>query len=295
MKIVATTAPTSPKTKKTEFKPQAAMAAPTAVATAAEVPPPRACRDCQGNGRSLQRLHRVESWRGQRILVEARKWRRRRQGRPKMAAPAVGREALIAATRELMKTMPPGQITRLDIARAAGVDPNLIRYYFGDRSALLIAAVLQAGSELRERQARGYAEGTSARDKIRRRIFILLETLYQDPSLHHLIIERIIHSKSKPARQLRNDLVYRTCDELAVVIEEGVAAGEFRRVDHRHLFLATVGACSFPMAERALFAELMGAAISEADLQAYAEFISGVFLDGLTMHERVRRSRPRNS
>jgi TetR/AcrR family transcriptional regulator len=190
-----------------------------------------------------------------------------------------------------VKSMPPGQITRLDIARAAGVDPALIRYYFGDKSALLVAAVLQAGAELRERQARGYAEGTSARDKIRRRIFILLETLYQDPSLHHLIIERIIHSKSKPARQLRHDLVYRTCDELAAVIEEGVAAGEFRRVDHRHLFLATVGACSFPMAERALFAELMGGPTGEADLRAYADFVSDVFLDGLAVRKPERPPR----
>jgi len=218
--------------------------------------------------------------RGQRVLVKAGK-PRRKQGRPNKRAPAVGPEVLIAAARELMKSMPPGQITRLDIARAAGVDPALIRYYFGDKSALLVAAVLQAGTELRERQARGYAEGTSARDKIRRRIFILLETLYQDPSLHHLIIERIIHSRSKAARRLRHDLVYRGCDELAAVIEEGVAAGGFRHVDHRHLFLATVGACSFPMAERALFEELMGGPITEVDLRAYADFVSSVFLDGL--------------
>lgn len=218
---------------------------------------------------------------------------KRKQGRPQKDKPAVGPDALIAATRELMKSVPPGQITRLDIARAAGVDPALIRYYFGDKSALLVAAVLQAGAELRERQARGYAEATSVRDKVRQRIFILLETLYRDPSLHHLIIERIIHSKSKAARQLRHDLVYRTCNELAAVIEEGVAAGEFRRVDPRHLFLATVGACSFPMAERALFAELMGGSTSEAALRAYAGFVSDVFLDGLTSHKeekRVRRS-----
>jgi TetR/AcrR family transcriptional regulator len=223
-------------------------------------------------------------------LAKARKKRQRKQGRPNKGAPVVGRDTLIAATRELMKSKPPGQITRLDIARAAGVDPALIRYYFGDKSALLVAAVLQAGSELRERQARGYAEATSVRDKVRRRIFILLETLYQDPSLHHLIIERIIHSKSKPARQLRHDLVYRTCDELAAMIEEGVAAGEFRRVDHRHLFLATVGACSFPMAERALFAELMGGPTTEAHLRAYAEFVSDVFLDGLSQTPRKREA-----
>src|SRR5689334_9491691 len=59
-----------------------------------------------------------ERWRGQRILAKAtNKTRkpRRKQGRPNKGAPVVGREVLIAATRELMKSMPPGQITRLDI------------------------------------------------------------------------------------------------------------------------------------------------------------------------------------
>ena len=221
---------------------------------------------------------------------------RRRQGRPHKDAPTVGREALIAATRNLTKTIPAGRITRLDIARAAGVDPALIRYYFGDKSKLLVAAVLQAGAELRERQARAFAEETSVRERIRRRIFVLLEMLYQDPSLHHLIIERIIHSKSKEARQLRHDMVHGTCKQLAAVINEGVAKGEFHRVDPRHLFLATVGACSFPMAERAMFEELMGGPTTEADLHAYAQFVSDIFLDGLSApaprKKRVKRKRP---
>jgi len=120
--------------------------------------------------------------------------------------------------------------------------------------------------------------------------------LYQDPSLHHLIIERIIHSKSKEARKLRHDMVHGTCKQLAAVIDEGVAKGEFHRVDPRHLFLATVGACSFPMAERAMFEELMGAPTTEADLHAYAQFVSDIFLDGLSApasgKKRVKRKRP---
>ena len=54
-----------------------------------------------------------------------------------------------------------------------------------------------------------------------------------------------------------------------------------RRVDPRHLFLAMVGACSFPMAERALFAELMGGEPTRAQLDAYANFVVDLFLVGL--------------
>jgi AcrR family transcriptional regulator len=222
---------------------------------------------------------------------------RRKQGRPQKDRPAVGRDTLIAATRNLMKTTPPAQITRLDIARAAGVDPALIRYYFGNKSALVVAAVLQAGAELRDRQLSSSAQATSVVDNIRRRIVVLLETLYQDTSLHHLIIERIIHSNSKKARDLRQDMVFGSCEELAAIIEQGVAGGQLRRVDPRHLFLAMVGACSFPMAERALFAELMGGEPTRAQLDAYANFVVDLFLVGLTDNagKRSAKALPENA
>jgi AcrR family transcriptional regulator len=203
--------------------------------------------------------------------------------------PAVGRETLIAATRKLVKTIPPGQITRLDIARAAGVDPALIRYYFGNKEALLATAVLEAGAQMRDRMRQDSAQGSSAADKIRRRMVALLEALYEDPSLHHLVIERIIHNYSKEARDFRHDLVFGACDNLASIIEEGVASGELRRVDPRHLFLAMIGACSFPMAERALFDELMGKETTRAHLDAYAGFVTEMFINGLAGPARKRK------
>ena len=45
------------------------------------------------------------------------------------------------------------QITRLDIARFARVDPALIRYYFGDKSTLLTTLAVQMIEELLERLA----------------------------------------------------------------------------------------------------------------------------------------------
>jgi AcrR family transcriptional regulator len=195
--------------------------------------------------------------------------------------PAVGRDALVAVARKLLKTKPPGQITGLELARAGNVDPALIRYYFPDRSKLFVAAALQALEELRERQRVNSIGANSAADKLRRRIATLLESLFDDPSLHYLIVDRIIHIKSKEARALRRDTVRQTCENFAAVIDEGVATGEFHRVDPRHLYLAVVGACSFPMAERDLFAELMGNGPSRAHVQAYAEFLANALLTGL--------------
>lgn len=203
--------------------------------------------------------------------------------------PAVGRDSLIAATRKLVRTIPPGQITRLDIARAAGVDPALIRYYFGNKEALLAAAVLEAGKEMRKRTREDSALANSPSDKLRRRMVNLLDVLYEDPSLHHLIIEKIIHGHSKQMREFRHDMVHGSCKELASIIEEGTHLGEMGPVDPRYLFLATIGACSFPMGERALFDELMGREATRADLEAYSHFVTELFIHGLAAMSGKRK------
>lgn len=206
---------------------------------------------------------------------------KRKPGRPQKDVPAVGRETLIAATRNLLKTMAPSQISRLHIARAANVDPGLIRYYFGDKSRLIIAAVLDAVTELRDRQQANMTTAGSPGEKLSRRIRVLLQALFDDPSLHHLILERIIHGKSKQASELRHDMVHGTCNALAAIIDEGVKSGEFRPVDLRFLFLVMVGACSYAMGERALFGELLGEEPTRAHVESYGDFVAQLFLNGL--------------
>src|SRR4051812_37632865 len=62
---------------------------------------------------------------------------KRGQGRP--ADNTVGKETVLATARKLVKEHPPARVTISLIAREAGVDPALVRYYFGDRSNLLLA------------------------------------------------------------------------------------------------------------------------------------------------------------
>lgn len=73
--------------------------------------------------------------------------KRRRIGRPALGKATVGRDALIAKTCELLARMPPSRVTRAEVARAMKVDPSLIRYYFRDRSTLLLAAVERLSAE----------------------------------------------------------------------------------------------------------------------------------------------------
>src|SRR5699024_10984818 len=62
---------------------------------------------------------------------------KRRKGRP--SDEGVGKDALLETAKRLIREMPPARVTISLIAREAGVDPALVRYYFGDRSKLLMA------------------------------------------------------------------------------------------------------------------------------------------------------------
>jgi AcrR family transcriptional regulator len=72
---------------------------------------------------------------------------RRSKGRPVTASAGVGRDALITATRQLLQELPPEQVTATAIARRAGGDPALVRYYFGNRTKLLLEVAQQIGGE----------------------------------------------------------------------------------------------------------------------------------------------------
>jgi TetR/AcrR family transcriptional regulator len=76
----------------------------------------------------------------------------RSKGRPTDAKSAVGPEVLIEATRRLLRTRAPREITRKEIAGFAKVDPGLIRYYFRDKENLLLAATMQIEREHRARE-----------------------------------------------------------------------------------------------------------------------------------------------
>ena len=64
---------------------------------------------------------------------------KRGQGRPVVGENDVGQDRLVAAAEKLLRQMPPARVTIALIAREASVDPALVRYYFGNRMALLLA------------------------------------------------------------------------------------------------------------------------------------------------------------
>ncbi len=211
---------------------------------------------------------------------------KRKQGRPNRGAGGVGRETLIAAARAVLRRKRPEQVTRLDIAEEAGVDPGLVRYYFGDTSELLLAAALEAATDLRREQMQLAGQEGSPSERFAARIRALVRTTSREPYMHHLFVDKIVSGDAPAVKEARAGMVTRGREELAGIIAEGVSRGEMRPVDAGILYLAIIGATTFPVSEPRLFAALLGRdEFREGDLDLYVDGLVDLFMRGLAAKE----------
>ena len=208
--------------------------------------------------------------------------KKRSKGRPYDPDSAVGRDALIKATRELLRTVPPAKMTRLDIARHAGVDPALIRYYFGDKSRLMAEVVLEVLRDMRAARERR-ASTTGLDDRLRSRLANSVQLFQEHPHHYSLVLEQIFTGIEPKLREMwRRDVIQPGMAELTSIIEDGIKRGELRRVDPRFLHLLIVAAGEFYATGRAVLEDLFGRQAVDAKLErAYVEFLFDLFMYGM--------------
>jgi TetR/AcrR family transcriptional regulator len=82
-----------------------------------------------------------------------RKRQQRARGRPRDSGASVGADAIVREVCELLREFAPRDVTLLRVAQHAGVDRSLIRYYFKNRSSLLLAAARHLFAQLQSELA----------------------------------------------------------------------------------------------------------------------------------------------
>lgn len=212
----------------------------------------------------------------------AKKPVRRSIGRP-VAKGGVGRESLIETTCELLKTLPPNEVTRVGVARKANVDPSLIKYYFRDRSSLLLAAAERLMDQAAVAMERASAEaGNTAEGRLRARISGLLDLNLNYPFFHRLIMDEVVNSKDALAQQLLSSMTDRRMGVYGEIIEMGVQAGALRRVEPFFLSTAVIGMCEFFATGSAMMRAALGEGVDESRArEGYKEFIIDLIMNGL--------------
>jgi len=216
-----------------------------------------------------------------RATGEAPQSARRGQGRPRRADAEATRARLIAATRALLHRTKPAKITRFDIAREAGVDPALVRYYFGNKAALFSEVIDVVSAELKARRAALPASGPVV-ERITAYLEVWLEVFTGNPHFHELVVEQVFHGEQAGAAQRLKQFVGRAYPELEALVMEGIANGELREAEPRFVYLAIVALTEFFATASPLVEALFGRRGAAAKLRAdYGRFAAGLLIDGL--------------
>ena len=216
--------------------------------------------------------------------------KRRGIGRPRAGAPhAVGRDALIATACNLLTTLPPGQVTRARVAEALNVDPSLIRYYFRDRSTLLLAAFQRLTTDyltMADDNSR-LKHSATPEESLRARVTALLRLNYKYPYFHQLVVDEIANMDVDDAREQLQHLTDRGLTTYGDIFKEGVRDGSLRDVDNAMLFIAIIGMTHFFVSGSSIVKMAIGKRVYDEKLmETYGQFICNILLHGVQGRKR---------
>lgn len=207
-----------------------------------------------------------------------RKETKRGKGRPVAAENGVGREALIAAARKLLQDLPPAQVTIAAVGRQAGVDPALIRYYFGNREALLFEVAQQIAAPGEGVVPKEDADASGQIESVIHQTFRFTRSAKY---MQRLMTEELGSAKSPEIQQK-----LREWQHTPVEIYEGIrgrdGGAELNDYDALFLHLAVVGISDFFHSGASVVQMLAPDGSDLAELEKrYEAFVVKLLLDGL--------------
>lgn len=203
--------------------------------------------------------------------------KKRGQGRPVASENGVGREALINATCKLLRNLPPAQVTLAAIGREAGVDPALVRYYFGDRQTLLFeAAKVIAGDPQKSLQPE--AEPADQLANFIHRTFRFTRSARY---MQRLMAEELSNAKSPEVLdQLRG--WHSTPVDFYRSLQDEDGGDTLASFDPLFFHLAVIGMSDFFQSGEAVVRMLAPEGTDLEELgQRYESFVTRLLLDGL--------------
>lgn len=209
----------------------------------------------------------------------------RSKGRPD-ATDSVGREALIKAAIEALRSTTPQSLTLAAVAAQADVHPALIRYYFGNKDGLLREVthhLVQAGHEA----VRSKLESDAPLDeKLAERLNSMISLVQANPHYHRLMLDKV-YSKAgdSPGDSLLGQITSRGMRLTTAMLHDG-ETHTLRPVDPRFLHVALIGLAEFFVSAKPLLQELFG---EDADMdelrRRYVSFLQTLILKGITLPE----------
>jgi AcrR family transcriptional regulator len=207
----------------------------------------------------------------------------------------IGKELLIEKTAELLRTVPPEKLSLSVAARHAKVHLTLFKYYFQDRTRLLVDVARMLSKEIGDRviEIEGANDAKSAPERLAIRVDAMVDFFLVNPFYHRLMVEIIDNETDPLATELINLWMGKTLEIYEGLIDAGVAEGTLRPIDPAFTFLAIMGLC-----EKILHAAKLAARTGESQASAAERYkahvielvLKGVGADGVASAGVTRKS-----
>jgi AcrR family transcriptional regulator len=184
---------------------------------------------------------------------------------------------------ELLRDFAPQDVTLLRVAGYVGVDRSLIRYYFKNRSSLLLAAARHLFAQLQsELDVALRAAPADPATQLRENARALLRFQIKHPYFHRLMIEEVFYSDEPEAQAFVESITSAAVAELRATANAAARHAGTRSVDGVFLYLAIIGMCEFFVTGTPILKVAFGKDYDkEAVSRRYEKFIFDYVVDGL--------------
>jgi TetR/AcrR family transcriptional regulator len=145
--------------------------------------------------------------------------------------------AILQAAERIFAEAGYGSARTNAIAAQAGVNKALLYYYFKSKDGLYRAILNEHLNEFQRRVSEVLSAEGSARSKLLKYVSMHFDFISARPHYPRLV-HRLVMTGGKPLESLAREFFLPLHRKLTALIESGVRAGEFRRVDSHHTVLS---------------------------------------------------------
>jgi AcrR family transcriptional regulator len=150
---------------------------------------------------------------------------------------------LLKAAGELMTERNSIDISLSELARKSGINAALVKYHFGNKDGLLLALLARDSQSEIENLDYLLRQPISPTEKLKLHIAGIIKAYHRFPYLNRLIHRLLYESNETAAKEVSRFFARPVFEFQRRVLDEGVEAGEFRKVDPMLFYVSLIGAC----------------------------------------------------
>jgi TetR/AcrR family transcriptional regulator len=205
------------------------------------------------------------------------------------------REKLLAAIHQLLYERVGGPVSVNDVCARAGVNVAMVKYCFGNKDAMLIALIDRLVTSFVRQLEKLDLRGLNATEKLRIHVAEIVRNYVRYPYLNRLLSTQLFGTEPNGAAMLARDFAIPARDWYRRLLAQGLASGEFRKVDPTLFFFTVIGIAEFFFTAQPLLRELGIRKVDAATLDHFIAHATEMVLYGVRPNTTPRATRARRS